>query len=94
MGDSSGLQDSSGYLAESRQDVVRGVAATFLALDTIVIAMRFISKRIGSVKFGWDDAWITCGYLCSIAIIACSLGKHINGTSLLENFLMKWTSRR
>ncbi|QKX57965.1 uncharacterized protein TRUGW13939_05085 [Talaromyces rugulosus] len=73
MGEPSSPQDSSGYLAESRQDAVRGVAAIFIALDTIVIAMRFTSKRIGSVKFGWDDAWITCGYLFSIAIIACSL---------------------
>ncbi|CRG83763.1 hypothetical protein PISL3812_01119 [Talaromyces islandicus] len=69
----SNSQESPGYLAQSRQDAVRGVAAIFVALDTIAIVLRFTSKRIGRVKFGWDDGWITCGYLCSIAIIACSL---------------------
>lgn len=92
MGDSSSLQDSSSYLAESRQDAVRGVAAIFIVLDTIVIAMRFISKRIGRVKFGWDDAWIACGYVFAMAIIACSLGKWIHGRFCLKNSLMKSTS--
>lgn len=70
----SSLEDSSDYLAESRQDVVQGVAAAFIALDSIAITMRFTSKRIGRVKFGCDDGWIFFGYLCSLAIIACSLG--------------------
>lgn len=82
----SSSQESPGYLAQSRQDAVRGVAAIFVALDTIAIVMRFTSKRIGRVKFGWDDGWITCGYLCSLAIIACSLGKLVDGRSMRRMF--------
>jgi len=75
MVEANGQHEYSGQLAESRQNVVRAVAVVFIVLDTIAIALRFSSKRIGHLKFGSDDGWIFCGFLFSLALLACSIGR-------------------
>ena len=45
------------HLGDSRTSEMVGVLVSITALALICVALRIISRRVGRVKFGWDD-WL------------------------------------
>lgn len=62
------------FLQESRQDMFYIVCAVFMVLQSTAVALRFVSKGIGRMKFGWDDALIILSYMLCMAIASGGIG--------------------
>lgn len=45
------------HLGESRTSEIVGILVFITSLALICVALRIVSRRIGRVKFGWDD-WL------------------------------------
>ncbi|PWY82062.1 integral membrane protein [Aspergillus heteromorphus CBS 117.55] len=75
---------SQAYLNESRQRDLWAVSICFLVLETIAVGLRFLSKRLGRVKWGLDDVFILLGYGCCMTVAALGLNDVINGGSGLH----------
>lgn len=62
-----------GYLEESRQSELYTLEILFMILETVTVALRFTSRRIGRVPWHRDDtlitvSWIVCMCFNSLAI--------------------------
>ena len=51
------------------------VVGIFIGLDTIAVVLRFISRRIGRVRWNSDDALVYLGLFFTLAFNILVLGK-------------------
>ena len=61
------------YLDEYNGVPINITAIVFIILDTIVVLLRYWSRRLQSASYGWDDwliipAWIFCIVNCILAL--------------------------
>ncbi|KAI9927530.1 hypothetical protein ASPWEDRAFT_31603 [Aspergillus wentii DTO 134E9] len=66
-------QYSQAYLNESKQSLIVGVCVFFISIDTLAVALRFLSKYIGRLRLGWDDVFIVLGLMICIADASCTI---------------------
>lgn len=66
---------SDGFLRQSKQGLINSVSAVFIVLEVVCVALRFVSKRVGRLKLGWDDAFMVLGLLFCIADAAATMGE-------------------
>ncbi|KAA8649430.1 hypothetical protein EYZ11_011748 [Aspergillus tanneri] len=59
------------FLQESKQAMVYTITAVFMSLETLAVALRYTSKAVGRLKFGWDDGLIGLAYVLCMATAAC-----------------------
>lgn len=56
-----------------------------LTLATIAVALRFLSWRMGRIKYQYDDWFIVAGLILSTAVIACQFtGVWASGSSNVQ----------
>ena len=50
------------------------IAATVVCSTAahVAVAVRFVSRRVGHVKFGWDDICIVIALVCIFMIVSCN----------------------
>lgn len=51
-----------------------GVAIAFTVLEVTFVALRFVARSLGNVKFAIDDALMLPGLVFCIAINTCAIG--------------------
>ncbi|PLB43653.1 hypothetical protein P170DRAFT_513988 [Aspergillus steynii IBT 23096] len=74
---------SPGYLQESQQGTILGVTVLFIILETLAVTFRGVSKLIGRLNWGWDDALIVLGFILCTVINGCSIADvHHGGVGL------------
>ncbi|PYH92142.1 hypothetical protein BO71DRAFT_357940 [Aspergillus ellipticus CBS 707.79] len=74
---------SSSYNTQTRQPVLYIVSVFFIALTTLAVGLRFLSRRIGRVRARVDDILILCGWVFSVAFYICIiLDVRYGGTGL------------
>ncbi|KAE8323881.1 integral membrane protein [Aspergillus sergii] len=64
---------SEGFLRQSKQGLINSVSAVFIVLEVVCVALRFVSKRVGRLKLGWDDTFMILGLLFCIADAAATM---------------------
>ncbi|APA10888.1 hypothetical protein SS1G_03439 [Sclerotinia sclerotiorum 1980 UF-70] len=70
---------SQAYLDETNTRSLIITCIVFIILDTLFLALRFLSRYYQKAGFGWEDVlmiagWLTCLGLCIDGLIAPSLG--------------------
>ena len=56
-----------------RQDIgskLVGASIAVITLDIIFVSLRFVSRRLGRIKEGWDGVFIYPALVCNIATCA------------------------
>lgn len=51
------------------------VAAVFIVLEVVFVALRFLARKIGKIAWGWDDSLMIAATISCLAVIGCSLGE-------------------
>ena len=64
-------------------NVVSMLAIVFLVLDVLFLCLRFISRRIGGIKEGWDGVFLYPALMANIAMSALTLSKYPNMPAVL-----------
>ncbi|KAJ5644216.1 uncharacterized protein N7484_006723 [Penicillium longicatenatum] len=72
-------QSSEAYLRETKQPLILGISGFFIAIETIAVALRLVSKRIGGLRIGWDDALVCLGLIFCIGDAACTIADVYHG---------------
>lgn len=62
------------YLSEYRGDSLLGVAALFIVLETVFVALRYYARHQTTSDLGWDDIVIPLAWLTSIGICIVGIG--------------------
>lgn len=65
---------SEAYLHQSKQSQVIGVVVLYIILEVITLILRQLSKQLGRVRWGLDDALIFLGFGLCMAVNGTSLG--------------------
>jgi hypothetical protein len=63
-----------GYLEEYNGQPLFAVSVAFIVLEIFFVAVRFWSRKIGKIRFGYDDVFILIGAPFCLGICFCSLG--------------------
>lgn len=63
------------YLRQTQQPVMYGVCSALIVIETLAVAIRFVSKVVGRLRWGVDDLFIVLGLLVNLAIVTCVIGK-------------------
>ncbi|RAL08513.1 uncharacterized protein BO97DRAFT_473011 [Aspergillus homomorphus CBS 101889] len=79
MADTTSTQYSTEYLNETQQPMLIAVTTVFVVLETVSLALRFVSKRIGGIHLGWDDALMVLGYVFCMGLNASCYDDTIRG---------------
>ncbi|KAI9930825.1 hypothetical protein ASPWEDRAFT_50950 [Aspergillus wentii DTO 134E9] len=66
-------EHSQAFLNETKQPLVVGIAVLFITLDTVCVALRFLSKYIGRLRMGLDDVLIVLGLIICAGEVTCTL---------------------
>lgn len=64
-----------GYLDEYIGHHVIIYSVVFLTLQSFFMGLRFISRSIGNVSWGWDDSFLVAGAIACTGLITVSLCK-------------------
>ncbi|MCJ1467815.1 hypothetical protein MMC07_006440 [Pseudocyphellaria aurata] len=72
-------QSPPGYSKEYNGGAVIAVATVFIALEVVVVVLRFWSRRIGKIAWGADDALIIPGAIFCLGVIFVGLGEQSPG---------------
>ena len=68
------LSASESLLNTHSNDIIRNVAIAFTVLESVAVALRFISLHLTEKKFGIDDFLTIPGYFCCLGLIIISFG--------------------
>lgn len=66
---------SEDYLRQTQQPVIYGICSALIVIETLAVALRFVSKVVGRLRWGVDDLFIALGLLINLAIVTCAIGK-------------------
>lgn len=67
------------YLHQTKQPLIVGIAVFFIVLEVLATVLRFVSKRIGGVRIGWDDAFVVLGLIFCAGDAGCIIGMKSTG---------------
>ncbi|KAI2844887.1 hypothetical protein CBS147343_6680 [Aspergillus niger] len=66
-------------LHQSKQHLIITVSIVFIVLEVVCVVLRFTSKFVERLKFGWDDALMVVGLILCIADASCTIAAVIYG---------------
>ncbi|PYH35668.1 uncharacterized protein BO87DRAFT_457846 [Aspergillus neoniger CBS 115656] len=77
-------------LTASKQPLLYGMNILFIILSTIAIVLRFISRRIGRVRWGRDDTLIVLAWVATMAFFVIMIvDVRYGGTGLHVAYIME-----
>jgi hypothetical protein len=63
------------YLQQNKQPLMYGICSFLMITEIIAVILRFLSKRVGGLRWGIDDLYLLLGLLLNLAIASCVIGK-------------------
>lgn len=62
------------YFEEDRGPLTRRTAVAFLVLEVVIVASRFLSRRLVSAKLGLDDLLVIPSLIISLRVCIVAIG--------------------